>query len=103
MHGHAAFYGAYAMIIMAVITYAMPTMTVGRKEEGSSIGYWAFWLQIGGMFGMALSFATAGIGQVYLERVLGIGYLDVQLKIQVHFLMLEIGRASCRERVWQYG
>src|SRR3546814_6565600 len=66
----------------------MPTMTVGRKEEGSSIGYWAFWLQIGGMFGMALSFATAGIGQVYLERVLGIGYLDVQLKIQVHFLML---------------
>src|SRR3546814_13171667 len=49
MHGHAAFYGAYAMIIMAVITYAMPTMTVGRKEEGSSIGYWAFWLQIGGM------------------------------------------------------
>src|SRR3546814_13617698 len=73
---------------MAVITYAMPTMTVGRKEEGSSIGYWAFWLQIGGMFGMTLSFATAGIGQVYLERVLGIGYLDVQLKIQVHFLML---------------
>src|SRR5690554_7427605 len=28
--------------------------------------------------------------QVYLERVLGIGYLDVQLKIQVHFVMLVI-------------
>src|SRR3546814_15919690 len=95
---------------MAVITYAMPTMTVGRNEEGSSIGYWAFWLQIGGMFGMTLSFATAGIGQVYLERVLGIGYLDVQLKLQVHFLMLvatasmfatgfgQIGRATCWER-----
>ncbi|MGB3289667.1 MAG: cbb3-type cytochrome c oxidase subunit I [Burkholderiaceae bacterium] len=88
MHGHAAFYGAYAMIVMAVISYAMPSMLVGRKEEGSSIGYWAFWLQIAGMFGMTLSFATAGIGQVYLERVLGIGYLDVQLKIQIHFLML---------------
>src|SRR5690606_787741 len=88
MHGHAAFYGAYVMIILAVITYAMPTMTRNRPEEGSSIGYWAFWLQIAGMFGMTLSFATAGIGQVYLERVLGIGYLDVQLKIQVHFLML---------------
>src|SRR5690606_211530 len=49
---------------------------------------WAFWLQISGMFGMTLSFATAGIGQVYLERVLGIGYPDVQLKIQIHFLML---------------
>jgi nitric oxide reductase subunit B len=56
--------------------------------EESSIGYWAFWLQLGGMFGMTLSFATAGIAQVYLERILGMGYLDVQLKIQVHFLML---------------
>lgn len=88
MHGHGAFYGAYAMIVMAVIVYAMPSITAGRNDEGSSIGYWAFWLQMSGMFGMVLSFATAGIGQVYLERVLGIGYLDVQLKIQVHFLML---------------
>jgi nitric oxide reductase subunit B len=88
MHGHAAFYGAYAMIIMAMISYALPSMTHGRREQGSSIGYWAFWLQISGMFGMTLSFATAGIGQVYLERVLGLGYLDTQLKIQVHFLML---------------
>jgi nitric oxide reductase subunit B len=88
MHGHAAFYGAYAMIIMAMITYALPSMTHGRREEGSSIGYWAFWLQLGGMFGMTLSFATAGIAQVYLERILGLGYLDTQLKIQVHFLML---------------
>jgi nitric oxide reductase subunit B len=88
MHGHAAFYGAYAMIIMAMITYALPAMTHGRKEQGSSIGYWAFWLQLSGMFGMTLSFGTAGIAQVYLERVLGLGYLDTQLKIQVHFLML---------------
>jgi nitric oxide reductase subunit B len=88
MHGHAAFYGAYAMIILAMITYALPAMTHGRKEQGSSIGYWAFWLQMGGMFGMTLSFATAGIAQVYLERILGLGYLDTQLKIQVHFLML---------------
>ncbi|WP_353172415.1 cbb3-type cytochrome c oxidase subunit I [Paracandidimonas soli] len=88
MHGHAAFYGAYVMIVLAVISYAAPTMTKGRPEEGTSLGMWAFWLQIAGMFGMTLSFATAGIGQVYLERVLGIGYLDVQLKIQVHFLML---------------
>ncbi|NLD56251.1 MAG: nitric-oxide reductase large subunit [Burkholderiaceae bacterium] len=88
MHGHAAFYGAYAMIILAMISFALPAMTQGRQERGSSVGYWAFWLQISGMFGMTLSFATAGIGQVYLERVLGLGYLDTQLKIQVHFLML---------------
>jgi nitric oxide reductase subunit B len=88
MHGHAAFYGAYAMIVLAMITFALPSMTHGRREQGSAVGYWSFWLQLGGMFGMTLSFATAGIGQVYLERILGLGYLDTQLKIQVHFLML---------------
>ncbi|MFP5444097.1 MAG: cbb3-type cytochrome c oxidase subunit I, partial [Betaproteobacteria bacterium] len=87
MHGHAAFYGAYAMIVLAMITYALPAMT-GRSEQGSSLGYWAFWMQLSGMFGMTLSFATAGIAQVYLERIMGMGYLDAQLKIQVHFVML---------------
>lgn len=89
MHGHAAFFGAYVMIVLAMITYAMPHFT-GRadSEEESSMGYWAFWLQVGGMFGMTLSFATAGIAQVYLERIMGVGYLDTQLKLQVHFLML---------------
>jgi nitric oxide reductase subunit B len=42
------------------------------------------------MFGMTLSFATAGIGQVYLERIMGLGFLDTQLKIQIHFVMLII-------------
>jgi len=88
MHGHAAFYGAYAMIVLAMITYALPQMSRGRDGRGNAIGYWAFWLQLTGMFGMTLSFATAGIGQVYLERIMGMGYLDAQLKIQVHFLML---------------
>lgn len=88
MHGHAAFYGAYAMIVMAVITYALPSLTHSRNDQKNAIGYWSFWLQLGGMFGMTLSFATAGIGQVYLERIMGMGYLDAQLKIQVHFIML---------------
>jgi nitric oxide reductase subunit B len=88
MHGHAAFYGAYAMIVMAMISYALPSFTPDRTDTNRTLGYWAFWLQIAGMFGMTLSFATAGIGQVYLERILGLGYLDTQLKIQVHFVML---------------
>jgi nitric oxide reductase subunit B len=76
------------MIVLAMITFALPSMTHNRREQGSAIGYWSFWLQLAGMLGMTLSFATAGIGQVYLERILGLGYLDTQLKIQVHFLML---------------
>ncbi|MFS8606710.1 MAG: nitric-oxide reductase large subunit, partial [Gammaproteobacteria bacterium] len=67
---------------------ALPTMTRSPHEDESYLGYAAFWLQIAGMFGMTLSFATAGVAQVYLERIVGLGYLDTQLKIQVHFLML---------------
>jgi nitric oxide reductase subunit B len=89
MHGHAAFFGAYAMIVMAMIAYAMPSMT-RKPEEGTQMGYLSFWLQMAGMFGMTISFATAGIAQVYLERIMGLGYLDAQLKIQVHFIMLII-------------
>ena len=40
--------------------------------------------------GRHLKLATAGIGQVYLERIMGMGYLDAQLKIQIHFVMLII-------------
>jgi nitric oxide reductase subunit B len=40
------------------------------------------------MFGMTMAFAAGGIAQVYLERILGFGYLETQAKIQVHFLML---------------
>ena len=88
MHGHAAFYGAYAMIVLAMISFALPTICRERPVGGTAVGYWAFWLQLTGMFGMTLSFGTAGIAQVYLERILGLGFLDTQLKIQVHFLML---------------
>src|SRR5690606_12959427 len=76
------------MIVLAMISYALPSLTRTRNDVSSYVGYAAFWLQIAGMFGMTLSFATAGVAQVYLERIVGLGYLDAQLKIQVHFLML---------------
>jgi nitric oxide reductase subunit B len=89
MHGHSAFFGAYAMIVLAIITYARPYLTGRRADEAeTSLGLWAFWLQVAGMFGMTLAFGTAGITQTYLERVLGLGYLETQYKIQPHFLML---------------
>jgi len=84
-----AFFGAYVMIVLAMITYAMPGLFGHDQEAGeSSAGTWAFWLQIGGMFGMTMAFAAAGITQTYLERILGLGYLETQQKIQVHFLMV---------------
>jgi nitric oxide reductase subunit B len=77
------------MIVLAMITYAAPGL-FGHEEEvtESPIGIWAFWLQMAGMFGMTMAFAAAGIGQTYLERILGLGFLETQQKIQVHFLMV---------------
>ncbi len=90
MHGHLAFWGAYAMIVLAMITYTMPNLT-GRKLYDHPRGRAAFWLSNIGMFIMVAAFAAAGVAQVYLERILGYDFGDVQNKIQVHFWVLIIG------------
>jgi nitric oxide reductase subunit B len=76
------------MIVLAIISYALPQLT-GRSDEErqTRLGVAAFWLMVGGMFGMTMALAAAGITQTYLERILGIGYLETQQKIQVHYLM----------------
>ncbi|MBN8589877.1 MAG: cbb3-type cytochrome c oxidase subunit I [Rhodothermia bacterium] len=87
MHGHLAFWGAYAMIVLAIINYSMPLMT-GRKRYSSMNGNLAFWLSNIGMLGMTGAFAVAGIAQVYLERKTGMDFLQVQREIEPHFLGL---------------
>ncbi|MGB0849743.1 MAG: cbb3-type cytochrome c oxidase subunit I [Bacteroidia bacterium] len=87
MHGHLAFWGAYAMIVFAIIVYTMPNMT-GRKFYDSNRGQLAFWLSNIGMIGMTVAFGVAGVAQVYMERVMGVEFGVVQDEIQVHFLIL---------------
>lgn len=87
MHGHLAFWGAYGMIVLAMISYAMPNLT-GRKFYDSNAGLLAFWLSNIGMLGMTVAFGVAGVAQVYLERRVGLEFGDVQKEIEVHFLIL---------------
>jgi len=87
MHGHLAFWGAYAMIVLAIISYAIPNLT-GRKLYDTTTGLYAFWLSNIGMLGMTVAFGVAGVAQVYLERKVGLEFGDVQKEIQVHFLIL---------------
>ena len=87
MHGHLAFWGAYGMIVLAIISYTMPNMT-GRKLYDSNTGVLAFWLSNIGMLGMTVAFGVAGVAQVYLERKMGVDFGEVQKEIQVHFLVL---------------
>lgn len=87
MHGHLAFWGAYGMIVLAIISYTLPNMT-GRKLFDSTSGQLAFWLSNIGMLGMTVAFGVAGVAQVYLERKVGLEFGDVQKEIQVHFFIL---------------
>ncbi len=84
MHGHMAFWGAYAMLVLAIISYAMPLMT-GRKLWDGWIPESAFWICNVGMLGMTGAFAVAGIAQVYMERKVGMDFLAVQEAVEVHF------------------
>jgi len=84
MHGHLAFWGAYAMIVFAIITYSLPLLT-GRKIYNNLSGLLAFWISNIGMLGMTGAFAVAGITQVYLERKMGMDFLKVQHEVEVHF------------------
>ena len=87
MHGHLAFWGAYGMLVFALISYALPQLT-GRKIFDNKIGNYAFWLANIGMIGMTAAFAVAGIAQVYLERKMGMDFMEVQKEIEVHFFVL---------------
>ncbi len=87
MHGHLAFWGAYGMIVLAIISYTMPNLT-GRKRYDTASSTYAFWLSNIGMIGMTTAFAAAGVAQVYMERIMGVEFGEVQNEIQVHFLVL---------------
>ena len=87
MHGHLAFWGAYAMIVLAIISYSLPNMT-GRKLYESASGRAAFWLSNIGMIGMTVAFGVAGVAQVYLERKFGMEFMAVQKEISIHFVVL---------------
>ncbi len=87
MHGHMAFWGAYGMLVFALIAYAMPELT-GRARHKGKVAEWAFWTTTIGMVAMTGAFAVAGVAQVYLERMTGLDFLDVQDALQVHFFGL---------------
>ena len=87
MHGHYAFWGAYAMIVLAIISYVMPNVT-GRKLYNNARGHFAFWCANIGMLGMTVAFGVAGVAQVYMERKMKMEFMEVQNEISIHFVVL---------------
>jgi nitric oxide reductase subunit B len=93
-HGHMAFYGAYVMINLTMISYAMPLMR-GREANGPSaqvIEMWSFWLMTISMVFITLFLTAAGILQVYLQRMgdgAALPFMVVQDKVALFYWMRE--------------
>ena len=70
-HAHMAFYGAYAMIVLSIISYAMPILR-GREAASNRaqvVEMWGFWLMTVSMVFITLFLTGAGILQVWLQRI----------------------------------
>ena len=70
-HGHLAFYGAYVLVVITIISYAMPTLR-GREaapRRAQAFEMWSFWIMTIGMGVMVLALTGAGILQVWLQRL----------------------------------
>jgi nitric oxide reductase subunit B len=94
-HGHMAFYGAYVMIVITMISYAMPLMR-GRKQANSNASQvaemWSFWLMTVSMVFITLFLTGAGILQVWLQRYSDTpqAFMVVQDKIALFYWMREV-------------
>jgi nitric oxide reductase subunit B len=69
-HGHLAFFGAYAMIVMCIISYAMPIIRgrVANSLRAQKLEIWSCWLMCASMFAITLLLSGAGVHQVMLQR-----------------------------------
>ena len=70
-HGHLAFYGAYVLVVIALISYAMPTLRgrIANSRKAQAFEMWSFWIMTIGMAVMVLALTGAGILQVWLQRM----------------------------------
>jgi len=94
-HGHMAFFGAYAMIVMTMISYAMPLLrgrAAANSERAQVVEMWAFWLMVVSMVFITLFLTAAGILQVYLQRATDVplGFMVVQDKLALFYWLREI-------------
>jgi len=70
-HGHLAFYGAYVMVVLAIISYAMPTLRgrIANSVQAQAVEKGAFWTMTISMAVITLALTGAGIVQVWLQRL----------------------------------
>jgi len=85
-HGHLAFYGAYVMVNLAMISYAMPQLK-GRVPYKQVLNMWTFWIITAGVSFMTFVLTFAGAVQTHLQRVMGMTYMEVQDQLGLFYDM----------------
>jgi nitric oxide reductase subunit B len=92
-HGHMAFYGAYAMVNLMMISYAMPILRgrAANSNKSQVLEMWSFWLMTVAMVFITLFLTAAGILQVWLQRVSDtpLPFMVAQEKIAMFYWMRE--------------
>ena len=93
-HGHMAFYGAYAMVVITMISYTMPLMRgrVANSNRAQVMEMWSFWLMTVSMVFITLFLTAAGILQVWLQRVASspLSFMSTQDQLAI-FYWLRLG------------
>ncbi|MBI3285029.1 MAG: cbb3-type cytochrome c oxidase subunit I [Burkholderiales bacterium] len=93
-HGHMAFYGAYVMVVLTMISYTMPIMRgrVANSNKSQVVEMWSFWLMTISMVFITLFLTAAGILQVWLQRVstTPLSYMATQDQLMI-FYWLRLG------------
>ena len=84
-HGHLAFFGAYVMLNLAMITYAMPVLR-GREPYNQVLNMASFWIMTSGMAFMTFTLTFAGVVQTHLQRVMGMFFMEVQDQLGLFYL-----------------
>ena len=85
-HGHLAFYGAYVMLMLGIISFAMPQLR--RVQPYNQVmNMWGFWIVTGAMCFMTFTLTFAGVVQTHLQRVLGMNFMEVQDQLVLFYGM----------------
>jgi nitric oxide reductase subunit B len=85
-HAHLAFFGAYVMLNLAIMTYAMPYLR-NRQPYNQVLNMWSFWIMTSAMAFMTFTLTFAGVVQVHLQRVMGMYYMEVQDQLVLFYWM----------------
>jgi len=83
-HGHLAFYGAYVLLVIAMIYVTLPALR-GIKDYDPSRAYLSFWWMTISMVFITMTLTGAGMVQVYMERLMGLDYEAVKTNYNLWF------------------